>query len=101
MSAARILVVDDEKLLRWAVRDRLAEEGFKVEEAGSGAEALPILRRGELDLALLDLQLPDTDGIALLREARAADPGLLCVLMTAFASVDSAVEAMKLGAYDY
>ena len=101
VSAARILVVDDEKLLRWAVRDRLAEEGFKVEEAGSGAEALPILRRGELDLALFDLQLPDTDGIALLREARAADPGLLCVLMTAFASVDSAVEAMKLGAYDY
>jgi two-component system response regulator AtoC len=101
VSAARILVVDDEKLLRWAVRDRLAEEGFKVEEAGSGAEAIPVLRRGELDLALLDLQLPDTDGIALLREARAADPGLLCVLMTAFASVDSAVEAMKLGAYDY
>ena len=101
LSPARILVVDDEKLLRWAVRDRLAEEGFRVEEAGTGAEALPALRRGDLDLALLDLQLPDTDGIALLREARAADPGLLCVLMTAFASVDSAVQAMKLGAYDY
>jgi DNA-binding NtrC family response regulator len=98
---ARILVVDDEKLLRWSVRDRLAEQGFRVEEAGTGAEAIPILRRGDLDLALLDLHLPDTDGIALLQEARAADPGLLCILMTAFASVDSAVRAMKGGAYDY
>jgi DNA-binding NtrC family response regulator len=98
---ARILVVDDEKLLRWSVRDRLAEEGFTVEEAGSGAEAVPLLRRGDFDLVLLDLHLPDTDGIALLKEARAADPGALCVLMTAFASVDSAVQAMKIGAYDY
>ena len=100
-TGARILVVDDEKLLRWAIRDRLADAGHKVVEAGSGAEAMPVLRGGEIDLALFDLQLPDTDGIALLREARAADPGLLCILVTAFASVDSAVQALKLGAYDY
>ncbi|MHC4923294.1 MAG: sigma-54-dependent transcriptional regulator [Planctomycetota bacterium] len=101
MSGARILIVEDEKLLRWSIRDRLQEEGHVVIEAADGAAALPLLRRGDLDLALLDLQLPDTTGLKLLEEARAADPSLPCMLITAFASVDSAVSAMKLGAYDY
>ncbi len=101
MAKARILVVEDEKLLRWSIRDRLAQEDFRVEEAASGAEAIPVLQRGNLDLALFDFQLPDTDGLKLLEEARASDPALPCILMTAFATVDSAVRAMKLGAYDY
>ena len=101
MSKARILIVEDEKLLRWSIRDRLVQEDFRVEEAASGAEALPVLQRGNLDLALIDFQLPDTDGLRLLEEARASDPALPVVLMTAYATVDSAVKAMKLGAYDY
>ncbi len=101
MAKARILIVEDEKLLRWSIRDRLLQEDFRVEEAASGAEALPVLQRGNLDLALFDFQLPDTDGLKLLEEARVSDPALPVILMTAFATVDSAVKAMKLGAYDY
>jgi DNA-binding NtrC family response regulator len=101
MTRARILIVEDEKLLRWSIRDRLIQEDYRVEEAASGAEASPVLQRGNLDLALFDFQLPDTDGIKLLEEARANDPALPVILMTAYASVDSAVRAMKLGAYDY
>jgi DNA-binding NtrC family response regulator len=101
MARARILIVEDEKLLRWSIRDRLQQEDYRVEEAASGAEALPVLQGGNLDLAIFDFQLPDTDGIRLLEEARASDPALPVVLMTAFASVDSAVRAMKLGATDY
>ncbi len=101
MPRARILIVEDEKLLRWSIRDRLVQEDYRVEEAASGAEAGPVLQRGNLDLALFDFQLPDTDGIKLLAEARASDPTLPVILMTAYASVDSAVLAMKLGANDY
>jgi DNA-binding NtrC family response regulator len=101
MAKARILIVEDEKLLRWSIRDRLSQDDLRVEEAANGAEAHPALQRGDLDLAIFDYQLPDTDGLRLLEEAHASDPLLPVVMMTAFASVDSAVKAMKLGAYDY
>ncbi len=101
MATPRILVVEDEKLLRWSVRDRLREEGYEVLEAACGAEAVPLLEAGGLDLALLDLRLPDTDGIRLLETARAADPTLPCVMVTAHGTVETAVQAMKLGAYDF
>jgi two-component system response regulator AtoC len=101
MAKERILIVDDEKLLRWSIRDRLLQEDYRVEEAASGAEAGPILQRGTIDLAIFDFQLPDTDGIRLLEEARLSDPSLPAILMTAYATVDSAVRAMKLGANDY
>jgi DNA-binding NtrC family response regulator len=97
----RILVVDDEKLIRWTLRERLEKEGHVVLEADTGAVALDVLRQEEVDLLLLDFKLPDTDGLEILRAAKERRPAPAVILMTAFASVQSAVEAMRLGAYDY
>jgi DNA-binding NtrC family response regulator len=97
----RLLVVDDEKLIRWTLRERLEKEGHTVFEAETGAVALETLRQEDVDLLLLDFKLPDTDGLEILRVAKERRPAPAVILMTAFASVQSAVEAMRLGAYDY
>ena len=99
--ASRILVVDDEKLIRWSLSERLKAEGYEVLDAPDGVTAERILRSADLDLALLDLRLPDTDGITLLKKAHAAIPDLPVIVITAYSSVDGAVEAMKTGAVDY
>ena len=100
MRHASILVVDDEDLIRWSLRERLGSEGYTIREAGTGAEAMALFREG-VDLVLLDYRLPDTDGLTLLREMKSLDPDVLVVLLTAFVSVDTAVEAMKLGAFHF
>ncbi len=97
----RVLVVDDEKLIRMTLRSRLEKEGYEVQEAETGAAALSLLQEEEPELVLLDYRLPDTDGIEVLRRTRELRPGVPVILMTAYSSVGSAVEAMKLGAYDY
>jgi len=97
----RILVVDDEKLIRWTLRERLEKEGYVVAEAEAGLPAIEFLRQEEFDLLLLDFKLPDIDGIEVLRHAKERRPAPAVILMTAFASVQSAVEAMRLGAYHY
>ena len=99
--ASRILVVDDEKLIRWSLSERLRAEGYDVLSVPDGAAAERVLGSTELDLALLDLRLPDTDGITLLKKAHAAIPDLPVIVITAYSSVDGAVEAMKTGAVDY
>ena len=100
MTNATVLVVDDEELIRWSLRERLKEEGYDVLEAGTGKEALEQFRSG-VDLVLLDYRLPDIDGLAVLRELKALDPDVLVILLTSFVSVETAVEAMKLGAYHF
>jgi DNA-binding NtrC family response regulator len=100
MTDAAILIVDDEDLIRWSLRERLRTEGYTTHEAGTGAEAMEIFRGG-VDLVLLDYRLPDTDGLTLLREMKSLDPDVLVVLLTSFVSVDTAVEAMKLGAFHF
>lgn len=97
----RILVVDDEKLIRMTLRSRLEKDGYEVHEAETGAAALSLLQEEEPELVLLDYRLPDTDGIEVLRRIRELRPDVPVLLMTAYSSVGSAVEAMKLGAYDY
>ena len=100
MAHATVLVVDDEELIRWSLRERLKEEGYDVLEAGTGREALERFKSG-VDLVLLDYRLPDIDGLAVLRELKAADPDVLVILLTSLVSVETAVEAMKLGAYHF
>jgi two-component system, NtrC family, response regulator AtoC len=95
-----ILVVDDEPLIRWALAERLTEEGYRVVEAADGRETLDHLR-DPIDLVLLDYRLPDTDGLTLLKQIKAHDPDTLVILLTAYASIETAVEVMKQGAYHY
>jgi two-component system, NtrC family, response regulator AtoC len=100
MPNATILVVDDEELIRWSLSERLKAEGYHVLEAETGGAALEKLSDG-VDLVLLDYRLPDTDGVSVLRKVKEADPDILVILLTAYATVDTAVEAMKLGAYHF
>ncbi len=96
-----ILVVDDEKTLRYALQEGLSEEGYRVETAGDSASALEILNREEFHLALLDQKLPDGDGLELLKEIRSRYPEMQVVMMTAFGKFENAVEATKAGCFDY
>ena len=100
MRNATILVVDDEQLIRWSLAERLRADGYAVIEAPTGQEALDRIADG-IDLVLLDYKLPDIDGVTVLRRIKEHDPDILVILLTAFATVDTAVEAMKIGAYHF
>jgi DNA-binding NtrC family response regulator len=100
VAPARILVVDDEQLIRWSLNERLTQEGHDVLEAGTGKEGLA--RCGpDIDLVLLDYKLPDSDGLRVLKQIKASEPDIPVILLTGFSSVETAVEAMKQGAYHY
>jgi DNA-binding NtrC family response regulator len=101
MAAEKILVVDDEKLIRYSLCDRLRREGYVATEAEDGGTGLKALAADDVDLVLLDLRLPDTNGLKFLGDMRAQNFTAPVVLMTAYSSVKDAVEAMKLGAFDY
>jgi DNA-binding NtrC family response regulator len=97
----KILILEDEKLLRMTLRKRLEDEGYRVLEADHGQAALDLIREDEPDLLLLDYKLPDMTGIDVLRQVREMHLDTSAILLTAFSSIGTAVEAMKLGAHDY
>ena len=97
----RILIVDDEEVLRDVLDTVLRREGFDVVLAASGEEALSVLDADEVDLAILDVMLPGISGIDTLRAIRIANPTLPVIVITAFSSIDGAIEAMKHGAFHY
>src|SRR3978361_1442041 len=98
---AKILVCDDQEMMRDSLAATLAREGHEVTAATDGAFALQRLASGRFDLLITDLKMPRMTGIELLAEAKRLRPDMPVVLMTAVATVTTAVEAMKLGAYDY
>ena len=97
----RILIVDDEEVLRDVLDAVLRREGFDVVSASSGEEALSLLDGEEIDLVILDIMLPGISGIDTLRSMRISNPHLPVIVITAFSSIDGAIEAMKYGAYHY
>ena len=96
-----ILIVEDETVMRESLRDWLTDSGYQVETAEEGEEALKTIAVQDFGLLILDLRLPGKDGLEILREARAKSPQLKGVIITAYPSVETAVEAMKEGAIDY
>ncbi|MFQ5670077.1 MAG: sigma-54-dependent transcriptional regulator [Acidobacteriota bacterium] len=101
MEHDRILILEDEKLIRWAMRERLAAEGYRIAEAETGKKAAALLAEDDFDLLLLDHRLPDTTGMEVLVRVRKEMPEMSVVMMTAYGTVENAVQAMKLGAQEY
>ena len=99
--AYSILIVDDEALTLRTIGRALDGEGFEVLLASSGEEALTTIAEQQPDFALLDVVLPGINGIEVLRQAKVTSPSTIFVMMSAYHMVERAVEAMKLGAYDY
>jgi two-component system phosphate regulon sensor histidine kinase PhoR len=96
-----ILIVDDEKGLLSGTKRLLESEGYIAYATESGEKGLDLARKQELDLALIDLKMPDMDGIEVLKEIKKIQPNTVCFIATAFASFDTAIESTKLGAYSY
>jgi two-component system NtrC family response regulator len=96
-----LLIVDDERNYLFVLEDLLGEEGYRVVTADSGQEALKIIQEHELDLVITDMKMPGMDGMALLDQVHAQNPELPVIMMTAYGTVEKAVEAMKKGAFDY
>ncbi len=99
--STRILVIDDEKIVRRSLNRILTQEGYEVDAAENGSEGKEYLKHVYYPIVLLDLKLPDIGGFELLKKIKAEHPDTVVIMITGYATVASAVEAMKLGAYDY
>jgi len=101
VDAARILVVDDEPEMCETCRKILARQGHEIWLAENGEAGLQTLREQPIDLAILDLRLPDMDGLEVLRQAKRINPDIIAIMITAHGTVDTAIEAVREGAFDY
>ena len=97
----KILIIDDEKLIRLLLREILQSKGFSIIEASSGRDALEIFPKERPDSVLLDLKMPDMDGIETMRKLKKIDPEIPIIIVTAYGDIPTAVETIKLGAYDF
>ena len=101
MSAPRILLVDDEERFRVTLQKMLGAQGLEVHSLGSGAAALEELERQAYDVVLLDIRMPEMDGIKTLAAIKQGHPEIEVIILTGHASMDAALEIIKLGGYDY
>ncbi len=101
MRKTRILVVDDEHLIRWSLEQNLKKQGYEVLTAGTGEEAVKIVREEQPDLVLLDIQLPGISGLEVLERVKEFEEDTIVIMVTAHGGLETAVTAMRLGAYDY
>jgi DNA-binding NtrC family response regulator len=101
MARSKILVVDDERMIRWSIQQALAKDGHAVATVETGEEAVAQASDEMPDLVFLDITLPGIDGIEVLRRLKAMEPSVAVVMVTATEDLKTAVEAMRLGAYDY
>src|ERR1051326_5341148 len=100
MSLCKILVVDDEESIREFFEIMLKREGYEVITSSNGREALEELKKHQFDLVISDIQMPEVSGMELLTKVKELDSEMQVLMITAFGSTETAVEAMKLGAYD-
>lgn len=98
---ARVLVVEDDAAMREFLREALDEEGFDVETAAGGRAGVERVKRGGIELVVSDVKMPDLDGLDMLREIKACEPSPYVITITAFGAIDTAIRAVKLGAFDY
>jgi DNA-binding response OmpR family regulator len=98
---ARLLVVDDEEHIRFAIAEALDREGYRVDTADSGISALESLARTRYDLMILDIRMPEVDGVQVMTQVHQQFPDLLIIILTGYASLESAITAVKSGAVDY
>ena len=101
MPVARVLVVDDERSMRELLSIVLRRDGYDVLLASDGKVAVETLKRERVDVLITDIRMPEMNGVDVLREAKRIDPDIISIIMTAFASTDTAVDALRLGAADY
>ncbi|MEI6083766.1 MAG: sigma-54 dependent transcriptional regulator [Verrucomicrobiota bacterium] len=101
MPKTKVLIIDDEKLVRWSLEQKLTREGYEVESAPTGEEGLNMIREDGFDLVLLDLRLPGMDGVQVLREIRKLEREIGVVMLTADTGLAQAVECVRLGAHNY
>src|SRR5512140_2743686 len=101
LNRSRILVVDDEKNVLVTVVAILQQEGYDVDAAPDGQTALDLIRSRQYDLVMTDLKMPGVDGLAVLEEVRNTSPSTVTLMMTGYGSVDTALEALQRGAYEY
>lgn len=97
----RVLIIEDEKLIRWSLRQKFEAHGYQVNDVETGQGGLDALDADIYDLIMLDYKLPDMTGLDVLEKLRQTDRDVVVIMMTAYSSIESAVDAIKLGAYDY
>jgi len=96
-----ILIVDDDEVMQETLSSVLRKGGYEIFSVASGNEALSLIKKNIIDLVLLDMKLPDVDGLEIQKKIRAFDTEILVIIMTAYSDIQSAVSAMKSGAYHY
>ena len=99
--ATSVLIVDDEQAIRDSIQVVLEDEGYKTNTSSDGIDALAKIKENNYDIVITDIKMPNMDGMELLREANKISPETFFIIMTAYASVKTAISAIREGAYDY